>query len=86
MTLADYFGRIVVLICLAFIAMLLPADSPRGEKNRKWLVEFSIVMSVWFTAVHALIYLPRMIFTDAKDVWDSLWGHCRHAYENWREY
>jgi len=56
------------------MALFTKAHSSRGKEDHKWLQDFSIIMIIWFTAVHTLAYAPAQIFGDAKDVWDALWG------------
>ena len=86
MGLSDYLARCVTLGVLFGIAWFTGTKNPKAREDRKWLLDFTIVMLIWFTAVHALAYLPGMIFGSFKDLMNALWGRASSAYQNWRDY
>ena len=62
MGLSDFLARCVTLGVLFAIAYFTGTKNPKAREDRKWLLDFTIVMLIWFTAIHALAYLPAMIF------------------------
>lgn len=43
-------------------------------------------MLIWFTAIHAIAYLPSAIFGSFSELCSTLTGRVSHAYENWRDW
>ena len=60
--------------------------TPRGREDKEWLMTFSLMMIILFTALHALAYLPSLVFGGAGEVWGAARGRVAHAYANWRDY
>jgi len=54
----EYIARAVTLMLLFAIAFFVKPHTPRSREDHEWLVEFSLVMLIWYTAVHALAYIP----------------------------
>ena len=75
----DYFMRCFTLFIIFGMAFWFGAKSPKGKEDRKWLIEFSMVMFVWFTAVHAIAYLPTLIFGSFRGLIRALTGQISHA-------
>ena len=74
------------MLVIFLVAFLSNPKTPRGREDKEWLISFSIVMMIWFTAVHAIAYLPSMIFGGFKEMREALFGRVAHAYSNWRDY
>ena len=82
----DYLARTLTLFVLFLIAYGSSSKTPRGKEDKKWLLDFTIVMFIWFTAVHAIAYVPSRIFGSFGDLWRALTGRISHAVQNWRDY
>ena len=84
--LRDYLARCITLGILFGIAYFTGTKNPKAREDRKWVLDFTIVMLIWFTAVHALAYVPSMIFGSLTEMMNALRGRVSHAYSNWRDY
>jgi len=76
----------MMLLVLFLIAFMTHSSNARGKEDKKWLTEFTIVMFIWFTAVHAIAYIPSLIFGSFGDLMGALRGRVSHAVTNWRDY
>lgn len=75
-----------MLLVLFLIAWGTKSTAPKGKEDKKWLIDFTLVMLVWFTAVHAIAYVPSLIFGSFSDLMGALRGRVSHAISNWRDY
>ena len=82
----EYLMRLTTLAIIFCIAFMSKPGTPRGREDKDWLIEFALVMSIWYTAVHSLAYVPGMVFCGFEELTASLWGGVSHAYNNWRDY
>ncbi len=82
----EYLARCLMLVCIFGIAFLAKVNTPKGREDKDWLIEFSMVMFIWYTAMHSLAYIPAMIFNGFGELTASFTGSVAHAYNNWRDY
>ena len=84
--LRDYLARAIVLMMLLVIALFTKPGTPRGREDKEWLVNFSIVMLIWFTCVHTIAYLPGRMFGGFRELVEALNGRISHMYNNYRDW
>jgi len=82
----EFLYRCLALGGLFFMAYITKPNSPRGREDKEWLESFSVVMILWYTCLHALAYLPSMIFGSFGDLWTACRGQMSHAFEHYRDY
>ena len=82
----DYLARCLMLVCIFGLAFVSKVTTPKGREDRDWLIEFSMVMFIWYTAIHSLAYIPAMIFNGFGELTASFTGNVAYAYNNWRDY
>ena len=47
-----------VTCCLLGLSAMAPAESPKEKMDQSWMINFCIVMLIYFTCLHALAYFP----------------------------
>ena len=67
-------ARICLLLVLFFIAAFTKAGNMRGREDRKWLKDFTLVILIWFVAVHTFAYLPSRIFHSFRELRQAIQG------------
>ena len=75
-----------MLVIIFLIAFLSNPKNPWGREDRDWVIDFALVMMIWFTALHAIAYLPSMIFGGFREMYEAVSGRISHAINNWRDY
>ena len=80
LNLFDYLMRATLLSCFFVIALLSRPVSSKGREDRDWLVQFSMTMLIWFTALHAIAYMPSSVFGSFADLRRSVFGQASYAY------
>ena len=60
--LREYLMRVTTLTIVFFFAAAPRMSTPRHREDADWLKSFSLVMIIWFTALHALSYVPGALF------------------------
>ena len=73
-------------MAIFLFAFLSSPKNPKGIQDKEWLISFSMVLLIWFTAVHAIAYLPTMIFGGLSGMCEAISGRAVNAYQNWRDY
>ena len=76
----------LALLLLFFIAYFAKPGTPRGREDREWLIIFSLIMIIWFAALHVIAYLPAAIFGGFNEMVSAFTGNVSHAVSNWRDY
>lgn len=76
----------ITLLVLFFIAWFAKPGTPRGREDREWLIVFSLIMIIWFAAMHVIAYLPALLFGGFAEMTAALRGNVSHAISNWRDY
>ena len=82
----EFLMRSLALGGLFFLAYTTDPGTPRGREDKEWLESFAVVMILWYVCLHALAYLPSMIFGSFGDLWSACTGQMSHALENYRDY
>jgi len=72
--LRDFIARCITLGVLFSIAFFSSTKTPKGREDRKWLIDFTMVMLIWFAAVHTLAYAPSKLFGGFKELSSALLG------------
>ena len=68
-----------MLSTLFLIAYMSNPGTPRGREDKEWLINFSLVMMMWYTAIHALAYFPSALFGSFSDLMGACTGQVSHA-------
>lgn len=58
----DFLIRIVSCTLVLILAYGIGAKTPRAREDREWILEFSVVMMLFFAVIHALSFLPANLF------------------------
>ena len=82
----EFLFRVLFLSALFFIAYMSKPGTPRGREDKEWLQNFAIVMMLWYAAIHAIAYLPSMLFGSFSDLMSACRGATNHAISEWRDY
>ena len=81
----DFLIRIVSCTLVLILAYGIGAKTPRAREDREWILEFSVVMMLFFTVIHTLSFLPAYLFNSPAQVIEGARGLGRYAYGNFRE-
>ena len=56
-----------------------------AREDRQWLLNFCLVMIIFYALLHAMSYIPTALFGSMSDMVSAARGYGAHATSNYNE-